>query len=51
MDAGKSVDATKRDVKMSEYESWGSHRELNVEGMYRYLRDGSKKQFTLDRSK
>ena len=46
MDAGKSVDAIKRDVKMSEYESWGSYRdwvELNVEGMYRYLRDGSKK--------
>ena len=46
MDAGKSIDAIKRDVKMPEYESWGSYRdwvELNVEGMYRYLRDGSKK--------
>jgi len=41
MDAGKSVQEIKRAVKMSEHESWGSYRdwvELNVEGMYRYLR-------------
>ena len=41
MEAGKSLDEIKRSVKMSEYESWGSYRdwvELNVEGMYRYLR-------------
>jgi glyoxylase-like metal-dependent hydrolase (beta-lactamase superfamily II) len=41
MDAGKSVEEIKRAVKMPEYESWGSYRdwvELNVEGMYRYLR-------------
>jgi glyoxylase-like metal-dependent hydrolase (beta-lactamase superfamily II) len=41
MGAGKSVDEIKRSVRMPEYESWGSYRdwvELNVEGMYRYLR-------------
>lgn len=46
MDAGKSIDAIKRDVKMPEYKSWGSYQDwvkLNVEGMYRYLRDGGRK--------
>ncbi len=41
MDAGKSLEEIKRSVKMTEYESWGAYRdwvELNVEGMYRYLR-------------
>jgi glyoxylase-like metal-dependent hydrolase (beta-lactamase superfamily II) len=41
MDAGKSLEEIKRTVRMSEYESWGAYRdwvELNVEGMYRYLR-------------
>jgi hypothetical protein len=41
MDAGKSLEEIKRTVKMPEYESWGAYRdwvELNVEGMYRYLR-------------
>ena len=41
MDAGKSLDEIKRTVKMTEYESWGAYRdwvELNVEGMYAYLR-------------
>jgi glyoxylase-like metal-dependent hydrolase (beta-lactamase superfamily II) len=41
MDAGESLEEIKRSVKMTEYESWGAYRdwvELNVEGMYRYLR-------------
>lgn len=41
MDAGRSLEEIKRAVKMAEYENWGSYRdwvELNVEGMYRFLR-------------
>jgi hypothetical protein len=43
MDAGKPLEQIQRSVQMPEYESWGAYRdwlELNVEGMYRYLRAG-----------
>ncbi|MGH8761143.1 MAG: hypothetical protein ACREVW_16830, partial [Burkholderiales bacterium] len=45
MDAGASIDEIKRKVRMAEFEDWGSYRdwvELNVEGMYRYLRESSR---------
>jgi glyoxylase-like metal-dependent hydrolase (beta-lactamase superfamily II) len=40
IDAGKSLDEIKRSVTMHAYRNWGSYdswRELNIEGMYRFL--------------
>lgn len=40
MNAGKSLDDIKRSVTLDAYRNWGSYdswRELNIEGMYRFL--------------
>jgi glyoxylase-like metal-dependent hydrolase (beta-lactamase superfamily II) len=40
VDAGKSLDEIKRTVTLDAYRDWGSYdswREMNIEGMYRYL--------------
>ena len=45
--AGKSVDELKQSIKMEKYKTWGSYdnwRELNVEGMARYLMESGKTQ-------
>jgi hypothetical protein len=40
IDSGKSLDEIKRSVTLDEYREWGSYdswREMNIEGMYRFL--------------
>lgn len=40
IDSGKSLDEIKRSVTLEEYREWGSYdswREMNIEGMYRFL--------------
>jgi len=45
--AGKSVDELKQSIKMEKYRSWASYnnwRELNVQGMARYLVESGEAQ-------